>query len=104
MADYHLLRSWRFDAPLDAVYAAIPNAPHWQDDWPGMQKVEEVAAGDSHGIGRILHYFWQGPLPYRMVFEARATPIEKHVAIEGAVRGDLEWVDPESRAPCERSS
>jgi hypothetical protein len=57
-----------------------------------MQKVEEVAAGDAHGINSILRYYWQGRLPYRMVFEVRATRIEKCVAIEGSVQGDLEGI------------
>lgn len=92
MAEYRLLTIWRFDAPLEAVYAAIHNAPHWPDWWPGMQKVEEVAAGDTHGINSILRYFWQGRLPYRMVFEVRATRIEMQVAMEGAVQGDLEGI------------
>ena len=92
MAEYRLLTIWRIEAPLEAVYAAIHNSPRWPDWWPGMQKVEEVAAGDAHGINSILRYFWQGRLPYRMVFEVRATRIEKQVAIEGSVRGDLEGV------------
>jgi len=92
VAEYRLLTIWRFDAPLEAVYAAIHNAPHWPDWWPGMQKVEQVAAGDPDGINSILRYYWQGRLPYRMVFEVRATRIEKYVAIEGSVQGDLEGI------------
>lgn len=92
MAEYRLLTIWRIEAPLEEVYAAIHNSPHWADWWPGMQKVEEVAAGDANGINSVLRYFWQGRLPYRMVFEVRATRIEKCVAIEGSVQGDLEGV------------
>lgn len=90
MAEYRLLTIWRIEAPLQAVYAAIHNSPRWPDWWAGMQKVEEVAAGDAEGIGSVLRYFWQGRLPYRMVFDVRATRIEKGVAIEGSVQGDLE--------------
>ena len=92
MAEYRLLTIWRIEAPLETVYAAIHNSPRWPDWWPGMQKVEQVAAGDPDGINSVLRYFWQGRLPYRMVFEVRATRIEKWVAIEGAVQGDLEGV------------
>ena len=92
MAEYRLLTIWRIEAPLEAVYAAIHNSPRWPDWWPGMQKVEAVAAGDADGVNSILRYSWQGRLPYRMVFEVRATRIEKRVAIEGIVQGDLEGV------------
>jgi hypothetical protein len=92
VAEYRLLTIWRIEAPLEAVYAAIHNSPHWPVWWPGVQKVEEVTAGDASGINSVLRYVWQGQLPYRMVFEVRATRIEKCVAIEGAVRGDLEGV------------
>ena len=92
MAEYRLLTIWRIEAPLEAVYAAIHNSPHWPVWWPGVQKVEEVTAGDASGINSVLRYVWQGQLPYRMVFEVRATRIEKEVAIEGTVQGDLEGV------------
>ena len=92
MAEYRLLTIWRIEAPLEAVYAAIHNSPRWPDWWPGVRKVERVAAGDADGINSVLRYSWQGKLPYRMVFEVRATRIEKQVAIEGTVQGDLEGV------------
>jgi len=92
VAEYHLLTIWRIEAPLEEVYATIRNSPHWPDWWPGMQKVEEVVAGDANGINSVLRYFWQGRFPYRMVFEVRVTRIEQRVAIEGAVQGDLEGV------------
>jgi len=92
VAEYRLLTIWRIEAPLEEVYAAIHNSPRWPDWWPGMQKVEPVAAGDPDGINSVLRYVWQGQLPYRMVFEVRATRIEKRVAIEGTVQGDLEGV------------
>lgn len=92
MAEYRLLTIWRIEAPLEAVYAAIHNSPHWPVWWPGVQKVEQVAAGDASGINSVLRYVWQGQLPYQMVFEVRATRIDKCVAIEGAVQGDLEGV------------
>lgn len=90
MAEYCLLTIWHIDAPLDAVYAAILNSQRWPDWWPSVRNVEEVAAGNAAGIGSVWRYSWQGRLPYRVVFEVRATRIEKLVAIEGSTQGDLE--------------
>ena len=92
MAEYHLLTIWRIQAPLEAVYTAIHNSPFWPDWWPGVKKVEQVADGDADGVNSVLRYTWQGKLPYRMVFEVRATRIEPPAAIEGTVQGDVEGV------------
>jgi hypothetical protein len=36
VAEYRLLTIWRIEAPLEAVYAAIHNSPHWPVWWPGV--------------------------------------------------------------------
>ena len=50
MAEYRLLTIWRIEAPLEAVYATIHNALHGPDGWPGMRKVEKVAADIALGL------------------------------------------------------
>lgn len=50
MAEYRLLTIWLIKAPLEEVYAAIHNSLRWPDWWPGMQKVEEVAAGGAYFV------------------------------------------------------
>ena len=92
MADYRLLTIWRIEAPLAAVYSAIQNSLGWPDWWPGVQKVEQVTAGDADGIDNVRRYFWKGTLPYRIVFDIRATRIENLVAIEGTAEGDLDGI------------
>ncbi|SDX47755.1 SRPBCC family protein [Thiocapsa roseopersicina] len=92
MADYHLLTIWRIEAPLEPVYSAIQNSLGWPDWWPGVQKVEQVVAGDADGIDNVRRYVWKGSLPYRVVFEVRATRIENLDLIEGTAEGDLEGI------------
>lgn len=92
MTEYRLLTIWRVEAPLEKVYAAIENSLHWPRWWPGVEKVEELAAGGADGVDSVRRYSWQGQLPYRVVFDVRATRIEKQVAIEGSARGDLDGV------------
>lgn len=89
MVEYRLLTIWRFEAPLEVVYAAIHDSPRWPDWWPGVKKVELVATGDADGTNSVLRYCLHGRLPYRMTFVVRATRIEPWVAIEGTVQGDL---------------
>ena len=90
MAEYHFLTIWRIEAPLDEVYAAIQDSLHWPDWWASVRKVEQTASGNVNGINNIRRYSWQGKLPYRVVFDIRATRIEELVVIEGTARGDLE--------------
>ena len=92
MAEYHLLTVWRIKAPLAEVYAAIHDSLRWPEWWPSVRTVEQTASGDVNGINSIRRYAWQGKLPYRVVFDVRATRIENLLAIEGTARGDLEGV------------
>lgn len=92
MAEYHLLTIWRIEAPLETVYETIHDSRHWPDWWPGVQSVEQTAAGDSNGIDSICRYCWRGDLPYPVVFEVRVTHIEELVTIEGSARGDLDGI------------
>ena len=92
MAEYHLLTIWRIEAPLEKVYAAIENSLCWPGWWPSVRKVEQIAQGAADGSDNVRRYAWQGKLPYRVVFDVRATRIEKLVAIEGTAEGDLAGV------------
>jgi hypothetical protein len=92
VADYHLLTTWRIEAPLEAVYAAIQDSLHWPDWWPGVQQVVQVRAGDAGGLNNVRRYVWKGTLPYRIVFEVCTTHLEHLVAIEGTTEGDLEGI------------
>ena len=42
MTEYRLLTIWRIEAPLEAVYAAIHDSPHWPDWWPGVRSEENI--------------------------------------------------------------
>lgn len=92
MAEYHFLTIWRIEAPLEKVYAAIEDTLRWPDWWPSVRKVEQIEDGESDGIANVRRYAWQGKLPYRVVFDVRATRIERLVAIEGTAEGDLAGV------------
>jgi hypothetical protein len=92
VAEYHLLTTWRIEAPLEEVYAVIERSLSWPDWWPSVRGVQEIADGRADGIGNVRRYVWQGKLPYRVVFDVRATHIEQQVRLEGSARGDLEGV------------
>jgi hypothetical protein len=90
MAEYHLLTTWRVDAPLEEVYRSIHDSLRWPDWWSAVRKVEQTSAGDADGVNSVWSYSWRGQLPYRVAFVVSPTRIEKLVAIEGVTWGDLE--------------
>jgi len=89
MAQYEFVSEWRLDAPLHAVWHAISQPWHWPLWWPGLQEVEQLAAGDANGLGSICRYVWKGPLPYRLTLWIRIVRVEPPVLLEGDVTGGL---------------
>ena len=85
---YRLTTWWRFDAPLDAVWAAIADADHWSLWWPGVDSVT-LAPGDARGLGALRRYQCRGALPLRLCFTARVTRIVPPCLMEGRASGDL---------------
>ena len=92
MSEYIFETVWMVDAPIEAVWDAIVASEQWPEWWPYLERVEEVAPGDSAGRGAIRGYTWRGPLPYRLTFEITVTKMERPVLLEGEARGDLQGV------------
>jgi uncharacterized protein YndB with AHSA1/START domain len=92
MAEYRLVATWRLDAPLEAVYAAVCDPIRWPQWWPDAQAIEERRPGADDGVGRLLRCVWRSSLPYRLRFDLLTTHMEPLVVVEGRVTGDLEGV------------
>jgi uncharacterized protein YndB with AHSA1/START domain len=90
MTAYRFITHWYLDAPLGDVYEAIFNSLTWPQWWRGAEAVEELDAGDADGIGSVRRYTWKSRLPYRLVFDARSTAIERMALLEATVSGDLQ--------------
>lgn len=92
MANYHLVSTWRLEAPLQRVFDAVSDSLRWPQWWPGADGVEQTADGDRDGIGCMRRYVWKGRLPYRLGFTACATRIEPPRLLEADISGDLEGI------------
>jgi hypothetical protein len=90
MAQYSFVTTWRIQAPIDAVWAAILDSTTWPQWWKGVRRVEELTPGDDHGIGNVRRYTFRSALPYDLVFDMRTTRIEPMRALDGAASGELE--------------
>lgn len=87
---YHIVTVWLIEAPVEVVYETIFQSLNWPQWWCNVENVENIASGDSKGIGNIRRYIWRGLLPYRLTFDICVTRIEPLVSIEGTASGDLE--------------
>ena len=88
-AQYRFSTTWRIEAPLPAVWAAVRDASHWPRWWKNVERVVEIASGTSEGIGAVHRYTWKGVLPYRIVFDMHVTHVDPLIALEGEATGDV---------------
>ena len=87
---YRFVTVWHIEAPLEAVCEAISHSLNWPQWWRNVERVEEVAPGDAHGIGSVRRYTWRGRLPYRLTFDIRVVHAEPLAVVEGVASGDVE--------------
>ncbi|NLF53471.1 MAG: polyketide cyclase [Thauera phenolivorans] len=87
---YELTTVWQFDAPIEAVWAALVDAENWPRWWPGIEQVAVLDRGDADGVGARRCYTCRSLLPYRLRFVSRVTRVEPLQLLEGRVEGELE--------------
>jgi len=87
--DFKLTTTWRFDAPVEAVWQILSQPNQWPQWWPAVLAVTELEPGDAQGIGAYRRMHWRTALPYRLSFNMRTTRIVKHRLIEGQSDGNL---------------
>ena len=92
MADYEFITIWRFKAPQEKVWDLIFHSENWPQWWRGVERVEELKAGDANHVGAIHRYTWKSKLPYRLVFMMETTRVEPVALIEGRAIGELQGV------------
>jgi hypothetical protein len=88
--DYQFVTVWRFDAPLEKVWARIKDSETWSDWWKGVLKVEKLKDGDREGLGAIHRSTWRSALPYKLVFDSETVRIEELKLIEVRAFGELD--------------
>lgn len=90
MEPYRFLTVWRLHAPLQQVYDCIAAPSQWPLWWRGVEKVEELKAGDAEGRGSLRRFTWKSALPYRLAFNMRTTEVEAPRLLMGQAEGELE--------------
>lgn len=90
--DYEFVTVWRFDAPLEKIWARIKDSETWSDWWKGVLRVEKLKDGDADGVGAIHRSTWKSALPYKLVFSSETVRVEDLKLIEVRAFGELDGV------------
>jgi uncharacterized membrane protein len=89
---YEFVTIWRFDAPIEQVWAVIEDSENWSEWWKGVLSVEQIKHGDENGIGSIHRSTWKSALPYKLEFDTELIKLEHLKTIEAKAFGELEGV------------
>ncbi len=92
MASYQFLTTWCIDAPIDAVFDVLHDSSGYPRWWKGVRSVEVLERGGEASVGELVRFEWRSVLPYSLVFELRATRVERPHLIEGRATGELAGV------------
>jgi len=92
VTEYRFLTTWLIDAPVTAVWDAIYDPTEWPSWWRGVERVEQLAAGDATGVGRVFRNRWRSLLPYTVEFDATVRRVEAPRIIELDAEGELAGV------------
>lgn len=85
-APFHYDRTWRFERPRDAVWAAIADIDAFPARWSWLRTLD---APGLH-VGAVARCVIQSPLPYQLRLEIEVERAIEGEMVETYVRGDLD--------------
>ena len=72
--EYHYITHWRVHGTVREVSEVLGQATDLVRWWPSVYlDVQQGAAGDENGIGRVIHLYTKGWLPYTLRWSFRVT-------------------------------
>ncbi len=80
---------WQLSVDLETVWDALVDFKAWPEWWPGLQSVEETAAGDPDGIGQRASSRWRGPVGYTIEFDIETIERDHLKSLKGKATGEM---------------
>lgn len=72
--EYHYITHWRVKGTIQEVSEILSRATDLVRWWPSVYlNVQEGEAGDENGIGKVIHLYTKGWLPYTLRWSFRVT-------------------------------
>ena len=104
--EYHFITHWHIKGTVKEVSEVLSQATDLVRWWPSVYlDVQEAEAGDENGIGKVIHLYTKGWLPYTLRWSFRVTESEYPYGFTLEAWGDFvgrgiwtfeqdgEWVD-----------
>ena len=89
-ADYHFVTRWRVPGTREEVAAVLRNPVDLARWWPSVYlDVEEVEAGGSDGVGRVVSLYSKGWLPYTIRWRFTTTSNSGAAGLSLRAEGDF---------------
>lgn len=85
---YHFVSTWRLNAPIDQVWAALTNPTQWPKWWSGLKSINHTT-DQANGIGTKSQLIWRAPFGYRLSFETTITEARPPALLAFTAVGDL---------------
>jgi len=89
---FELMSEWRFDTPVERLWAELTTPEAWPQWWRAVKRVDSIAQGNRDGVGAVRRFTWGTALPYTLSFNMTAMRIEPMRLIEGQARGELDGI------------
>ena len=89
MSRYAFLTTWLVEAPRERAWEVLMEATEWPAWWRGVERVEELAPGDSERVGSRFLVVWRSRVPYPLAFEFTVDRVDAPRLMEGGAEGDL---------------
>ena len=61
----------------------------WPDWWRGVERAEQIRAGDAQKVGSRYLVEWRSRIPYPVAFEFEVDRVERPFVMEGRAEGEL---------------
>lgn len=86
---FDLVSHWRFEAPVEQVWAALTDPAGWPAWWPYVRQVQTLREGGAEGVGGVRRIDWSTRLPYRLCIDVEVVESVRHQRLRGRSRGQL---------------
>src|SRR5579859_3669725 len=74
--EYHFITHWRVPGTLAEVGEILGDAPDLARWWPSVYlQVDQLAAGDARGLGKVVDLYTKGWLPYTLRWQFQVTEL-----------------------------
>jgi hypothetical protein len=72
--EYHYITNWHIKGTVEEVSEILSQATDLVRWWPSVYlDVQETTTGDENGIGKVIHLYTKGWLPYTLRWSFRVT-------------------------------